>query len=227
MFKYQFFIKGLHCASCVYNTEETLKKINGVKKVLVNLVDGKVYLESTVKINKKEIKDKISFIGYKAFFEEDLLNKEKEKTIELRKLKTKVFLGLIFSLIIFLGTFPKLMDYVPYFLKNYYFQLILASIVQFYLGFDFYKKGGIFFKNLKANMDTLVVIGTTSAYFYSLIATLFSDSKLEPYFDVSVVIISFVLLGRYLEEKTKIKTNDSIKRLIELNPKKATVLIKN
>ncbi len=227
MFKYNFFIKGLHCASCIYSTEKALKEIKGVKKALVSLVDGRAFIESEKEIEKNLIKEKISQIGYQVFFDEKKIDETSQDKKELKKLKIKTILGLFFSFMIVFGTFPNLMDYSPAIFKNYFFQLFLATITQFYLGFDFYKKGLIFFKNFKANMDTLVVIGTTSAYLYSLFAMFFSNSNLEPYFDVSIVIISFVLLGRYLEEKAKIKTNESIKKLIELTPKKATILIKN
>lgn len=227
MFKYNFFIKGLHCASCVYSTEKALKEIKGVKKAVVSLFDGKAYIESQDKIDERIIANKISKIGYTAVFDKNVDNLIKNETKEyLKKLKKKTIIGLCFSLIIFLGTFPKIMDYSPAIFKNYFFQLFLATLTQFYLGFDFYQKGVMFFKTFKANMDTLVMIATTSAYLYSVLAVFFPYFNLEPYFDVSIVIISFVLLGRYLEEKAKNKTSDAIKKLFELTPKTATILIK-
>lgn len=227
--QYYFYIKGLHCASCVYNTEKALKKIRGVKKAMVNLIDGRAMVESIIKINQSEISKKINSLGYQAIFDHQEIEEKKldeMKTKEMKKLKFKVILGLIFSFFLLLGTFPKLMDFSPLIFQDRYFQLFLATITQFYLGHRFYYSGLSFLRTKKANMETLIIVGTTAAYFYSLVAVLFLKD-IEPYFDVSVVIISFVLLGRYLEEKAKMKTGEAIKKLLELTPKEATILVKS
>lgn len=229
-FKTYFYIKGLHCASCVYTTEQALKRIKGVRKAVVNLADGRAFLISDQEINKEKIKKAINQVGYQVIFkDEELLgqNIEKDKEKELKSLKTKVVIGLIFSLFLVWGTFPKLMDYSPSVFKNYLFQLILATITQFYIGLRFYSSGLSFLNKGRINMDTLVVLGTTAAYVYSFLAIIFPSLTIEPYFDVSVVIISFVLLGRYLEERSKKQSGDAIRKLMAIRPKEATILIKN
>ncbi len=236
MIKKTFFIKGMHCASCVYVNEQALKKINGVKEAVVNLATGKATIIAEKEVDFEKIKKAVEGVGYQVIFEkeekqdlEELMKKEKEK--ELKQLKTKSFISLFFAFLIVWATFPFLEKTAPNFLKNYYFQFVIASIVQFWVGGDFYKNTFSSLKHRQANMDTLVVLGTTVAYVYSLflvlLPNLFNKTDLMPYFDVSVVIIALVFLGRYLEAKAKSKTNEAIKKLMGLQAKEAHVLINN
>jgi len=236
MKKIEFFIKGMHCASCVYVNEEALKKIPGVKNAVVNLATGKANIEVEKEIDLNLVKKAIDSVGYQAVFEEEKnlnekINQEKEE--EIKKLKIKVVLGLVISLFIVWGSFPFLMKSAPSIFKNFFFQFIIASFVQFYCGFEFYRSTITALKKRRANMDTLISIGTTAAYFYSTLLVFFPDffvyqmDELMPYFDVSTVIISFVLLGRYLETKAKSKTGEAIRKLIGLQPKEATIVVKS
>jgi Cu+-exporting ATPase len=238
MIKKTFFIKGMHCASCVYVNEQALKKITGVKEAVVNLATGKATIIAEKEVDFEKIKKAVEGVGYQVIFEkekkedlEEIMKKEKEK--ELKQLKTKSFISLFFAFLIVWATFPFLEKTAPVFLKNYYFQLIVASIVQFWVGGDFYKNTFSSLKHRQANMDTLVVLGTSVAYVYSTILvflpTIFSslESELMPYFDVSVVIIALVFLGRYLEAKAKSKTSEAIKKLIGLQAKEAILIVKN
>lgn len=236
MIKKTFFIKGMHCASCVYVNEQALKKIAGVKEAVVNLATGKATIIVEKEIDFDKIKKAVEGVGYQVIFEEEkkedleeIIKKEKEK--ELKQLKTKSFISLFFAFLIVWATFPFLEKTAPIFLKNYYFQLIIASIIQFWVGGDFYKSAFSSLKHRQANMDTLVVLGTTVAYVYSLFLVLlpnfFNKNDLMPYFDVSVVIIALVFLGRYLEAKAKSKTSEAIKKLMGLQAKEAHLLINN
>ncbi len=236
MIKKTFFIKGMHCASCVYVNEKALKKIAGVKEAVVNLANGKATIIAEKEVDVDKIKKAVEGVGYQVIFEEEkkedleeIIKKEKEK--ELKQLKTKSFISLFFAFLIVWATFPFLEKIAPIFLKNYYFQLIIASIVQFWVGGDFYKNTFSSLRHRQVNMDTLVVLGTTVAYIYSLflvlLPNLFNKTDLMPYFDVSVVIIALVFLGRYLEAKAKSKTNEAIKKLMGLQAKEAYVLINN
>lgn len=229
MKRYQFYIKGLHCASCVYTTEKALKKIKGVEKAVVNLNDGQALVESREPISWALIEKKIKSVGYQALFFDKNSNQEKierEKIKELKELKNKTILGLIASLIILWVTMPGIKNLAPIIFRNYWFQLVIAAFAQFYLGLDFYRMSFSALKNRMVNMETLIILGTSSSFIYSLIVVIFSWLNLEPYFDVSVVIISLVLLGRYLETKAKGKTSEAIKKLMNLSPKKARILIK-
>jgi len=235
MKKIEFFIKGMHCASCVYVNEEALKKVSGVKTAVVNLATGKATIEVEDKIDLNLVKKAVEGVGYQVVFEEEKglyekIKEEKEK--EFKRLKNKMIISLFLSSLIVWGSFPILMKTSPNVFKNYFFQFLAASIVQFFGGWDFYRAAISALKHRLANMDTLVVIGTTVAYLYSAVLTFFPKlfvgnmTELMPYFDVSAVIISLVLLGRYFEAKAKSKTSEAIKKLIGLQPKEATLIIK-
>jgi Cu2+-exporting ATPase/Cu+-exporting ATPase len=110
-----------------------------------------------------------------------------------------------------------------------YFQFIIASIIQFYGGYEFYKSSFMSLKNRLADMNLLVSLGTFSAYFYSILVLLFPsffpENMRHVYFEGSSAIITFVLLGRYLEQKSKLKATDFMKNLLSLKPTYATIIV--
>ena len=112
---------------------------------------------------------------------------------------------------------------------NEYFQFIIASIIQFYGGYEFYKSSFMSLKNRLADMNLLVFLGTFSAYFYSILVLLFPsffpENTRHVYFEGSSAIITFVLLGRYLEQKSKLKATDFMKNLLSLKPTYATIIV--
>lgn len=229
-----FFINKMHCASCVYVIEKALLGVAGVKKASINLTSGQAIIEVDRRIDKETIKKTIKKAGYEAYFIEDnngedfFQKREKQEKNERVKLKRKLIVGLLLSSTIVFGSFPGLSKFSPAVFQNFYYQFFAATIIQFFCGWQFYQSSISALKNRNANMDLLVVIGTTVAYFYSTIITffpkLFIAEDLMVYFDVSSVIITFVLLGRYLEEKAKSRASEAIKKLIELQPKEATVV---
>jgi Cu+-exporting ATPase len=233
--KQTFAIKGMHCASCVYTNEKALKAIPGVKSAVVNLATGKGTIVSDGLLDDQAIKDAVKSVGYEAMIEngesESLDDKiKKEKAIELKKLKTKTVVSLTLGAMIVWGSFPGIMEIAPAVFKNFYVQMVLAGIVQFWAGFDFYRAAISSLKHRLANMDTLVVIGTTVAFIYSVFVTFypefFMSLKIEamPYFDVSTVIIGLILLGRLFEAQAKAGTGEAIKKLIGLQAKTARVI---
>lgn len=236
MNKQTFAIKGMHCASCVYTNEKALKSIPGVTEAVVNLTTGKTTLTSEQPVEANKIVDAVASAGYKAIIESNETLDEKiktEKIKELKDLKIKVTISLFLGGLIVWGSFPGIMEVAPDLFKNYYFQFVLATIVQFWAGRDLYQAAISSLRHRIANMDTLVIIGTTVAFLYSIFVTFFPkffmDLKIEamPYFDVSSVIIGLILLGRYLEAKAKAGTGEAIKKLIGLQAKEATVLVKD
>src|SRR5258708_2858008 len=124
------------------------------------------------------------------------------------------------------------MEFAPSILKNFLVQFALASIVQFWAGSEFYIATFNSLKHRRANMDTLVAIGTTVAYLYSVFVTFFPNLvkalgvEPAPYFDTSTVIIALILLGRYLEARAKKGTSEAIKALVGLQAKTARVVEK-
>lgn len=223
----------MHCASCVYTNEKALKAIPGVKSAVVNLATGKGTVTSDVSISTESIKDAVKSVGYEALIEEkeSLDDKIKaEKMRELKALKTKTVISLVLGGLIVWGSFPGIIEFAPSILKNFYTQMILAGIVQFWAGLDFYRAAVNSIRHRLANMDTLVVLGTTVAFIYSIFVTVypefFMDLKIEamPYFDVSTVIIGLILLGRLFEAQAKAGTGEAIKKLIGLQAKTARVI---
>ena len=211
----QFYIEGLHCASCVYTTEKALKTIPGITEAVVNLATGNAVVESIEKIDDAKIKDVIKGSGYQAIMEEELIkdseNHNHLKHKEINDLKIKTIFSLISAALIM------------FFIRNFYLQFILATIIQFWAGWEFYKATLPALRKLRANMDTLVVVGTSVAYFFST-AVVFLKYETMPYFETSTAIIALVLLGRYLEAKAKSGTGEAIKKLIGLQAKTARVV---
>jgi Cu+-exporting ATPase len=231
--KQTFAIRGMHCASCVYTNEKALKGIPGVNEAVVNLASGKATLTSEQTIEKSKIVDAVKSVGYQAMFEEKESLDEKikvEKMKELKDLRIKVFISLSLGALIVWGSFPGIINFAPEIFKNFSFQFALATVVQFWAGRDLYRAAISSLRHRIANMDTLVVIGTTVAYLYSIFVTFFPkffmDLKIEamPYFDVSTVIIGLILLGRYFEAQAKAGTGEAIKKLIGLQAKTARVI---
>ncbi len=230
--KKTFPIRGMHCASCVRVTERALKKTPGVKDAVVNLATAK----ATVTYDKdnctpEQLAQSIAKTGYTLELEEkseEVQKKEKQK--ELAKLRTKVIASLITGVLILWGSFPGLINTAPEILKNFFVQLLLATPIQFWAGAEFYRATIPALKHRTANMDTLVALGTTVAYIYSAFVTFFPHIVMNlgvehmPYFDVAVIVIGLILLGRYFEAKAKAGTSDAIKKLIGLAAKTARVL---
>ena len=230
--KQTFLLKGMHCASCVKVTERALKKVPGVKDAVVNLATEK----ATVTYDKdtctpQQLEDSIAKTGYTLELEEKsdaIAQAEKQK--ELKMLRNKVIVSLGLGGLILWGSFPGLMKTSPFFLQNFWVQLILAIPVQFWAGAEFYKTAIAAIKHRTSNMDTLVALGTTVAFAYSAFVTAFPHILMGlgidamPYFDVATIVIGLILLGRYFEAKAKAGTSQAIKKLIGLQAKTARVV---
>ena len=235
--KKTFSIKGMHCASCVGILERSLKKVDGVSEATVNLATEKATVTyDPTKVDDNHLNSAVSNVGYQALINEEIKTEDeeqKEKQKELRSLRTKVIVSLILGVLILWGSFPGLMKTAPMILQNFWVQFLLASPVQFWAGFAFYRAAISAIKHRTANMDTLVVIGTTVAYGYSVFVTILPQLVTKigiepmPYFDTTAIIIGLILLGRYFEAKAKAGTSEAIKKLIGLQAKTARVLRDN
>jgi len=235
--KKTFSIKGMHCASCVLIIEKSLKKVEGVSGANVNLVTEKATVEyDSSKTTDDKLISAVANAGYKAFIQEEFQSEDKEraeKQKELKDLRFRVVVSLSLGVLVLWGGFPALMNTAPAILKSFWIQLILATPVQFWAGWIFYRATIPALKHRTANMDTLVVIGTTVAYGYSAFVTVFPQIVQRvgiepmPYFDVATIIIGLILLGRYFEAKAKAGTSEAIKKLIGLQAKTARVVREN
>jgi len=215
-------ISGMHCASCALNIEKSIKKNSGVKNASVNYANNQARVEFDPNVIKQsDIENLISQAGdYKVV-------KDGDQVSDLALAK-KAFNKFIWALIL---TLPLLvsMFYMPPLMMNFWGITLdkwlmhnLAFIVVFIVGWQFHRGMFLQLKRLKANMDTLISVGTLSAYFYSLYAMFFG---LHLYFETAATIITLILLGKYLEEKSKGRASTAIKQLLSLGVKKATVLV--
>ncbi|MBI3633296.1 MAG: copper-translocating P-type ATPase [Candidatus Vogelbacteria bacterium] len=229
-----FSIKGMHCASCVGILERSLKKIPGVESATVNLATTKAtVVYDPQRVNDDHLASAVANVGYEAMINEEIKSEEEQKKAkekELMDLRNKVAISLALGGLVLWGSFPGLMNTAPMILQNPWFQLLLATPVQLWVGLIFYRATIPALKHRTANMDTLVALGTTVAYTYSVFVTIFPKvvEKIGiapvPYFDVGTIIIGLILLGRYFETRAKQRTSEAVKKLINLQAKTARVL---
>ncbi|KKQ76778.1 MAG: heavy metal translocating P-type ATPase, Cu2+-exporting ATPase, partial [Parcubacteria group bacterium GW2011_GWC1_38_6] len=158
----------MHCASCVAAIEGSLKKVDGVLEATVNLATEKAMVTfDPERVTDERLRSAVSNAGYQALINEEAKtesDEEKEKQKELRDLRIKVIVSLVLGGLILWGSFPGIIKTAPVFLKNFWVQLFLATPVQFWAGFAFYRATISALKHRTANMDTLVAIGTTVAF---------------------------------------------------------------
>ncbi|MBW6462312.1 MAG: heavy metal translocating P-type ATPase [DPANN group archaeon] len=213
-------VKGMHCASCALNTENVFKKVDGVKKVSVNFATETMNLEYDSEIlTDKMILTKIKSLGYKGAFSGDNA-KDDTKVDEISLQKRKLIIGAILTAPVFLLSMV-FMDF-PF---NMYIQFILTTPVLFYVGWQFFRGTYFALKNKSANMDVLITLGTSAAYVYSILALFYPNHFGDAvFFETTALLITFVVLGKYLEAKAKGKTSDAIKKLIGLQAKTAKVI---
>jgi Cu+-exporting ATPase len=228
-------IQGIECASCVQKIEKALLQTRGVVKASVNLATAKAkveYLPSET--NFEEMKRAVESTGYKVLeFEPSEEVRDPERLVrqkEYKKLKTKFMVGLVLGLLVFLGSSRHWFLWIPSFLGIFYVLWALATPVQFWIGWQFYKGAWGAFKHRNADMNTLIAVGTSAAYLYSVAATLFpsffeaAGMKPDVFFDTSALIIVLILFGRLLEARAKGQTSEAIKKLMGLQPKTARVI---
>jgi len=225
-------IEGIQCASCVQRIEKALMRTRGVTKAAVNLATGRAKVEYLpTEINLNDIKQAIGSTGYKVLdvssLEEGVDPVKAVREREYRKLRKKFIFGFALGILVFLGSSRHWFPWIPEFLGDFYVLWILATPVQFWIGGQFYKGAWGAFRHRSADMNTLIVVGTSAAYLYSLAATLFPSffeaGGIKPtvYFDTSTLIIVLILFGRLLEARAKGQTSDAIKKLMGLQPKTA------
>ena len=217
-------IEGMTCAACSARVEKALSKIDGVIRSNVNLSTNKALVQFySGSVSDETLIKAVEKAGYKAQVEyERNIDREKElREKEIKSLKTSFIISLIFTIPLFSAMFFHMAG-IHNILTNGYFQLLLATPVQFIVGYRFYKGA---YKSLRgggANMDVLVAMGTSAAYFYSLYNLLVGVH--EYYFEASAVIITLILLGKTFEAIAKGRTSEAIKKLMGLQPKTARVI---
>jgi Cu+-exporting ATPase len=232
--KAEFVITGMTCAACATRIEKGLNKLEGVTKATVNLALESAtvdYHPSMVHVN--DLIQKVEKLGYGAERKEESNQaKEDPRELELQRQKGKflfaMFLSFPMALVMF-ANMAKVPDYlgIQAFFMNPWIQLALAAPVQLIIGLQFYRGAFKALLNRSANMDVLVALGTSAAFFYSLYITIDSYGKgvqmLEVYFETSAILITLILLGKIFETSAKGRTSEAIKKLMQLQSKMAIV----
>jgi Cu+-exporting ATPase len=222
-----FPVSGMTCASCVSRVEHALQGVPGVVSVAVNLASEKATVEYIEDADVGEMHRAVSDAGYE-------LGEETEEPDRLELAAQRETTGLrnrfIFSLVIAAVLMVLSMVAAIDFPFKPYVLWLLATPVQFWAGLRFYKGAVGALKHKTADMNTLIAVGTSAAYLFSVAAVLFPHFFMEAgighglYFDTSAMIIALILMGRFLEAKAKGQTSEAIKKLIGLRPKTATVI---
>lgn len=248
----------MHCASCALTIEKAVSKVDGVGSIKVNYGTEKATVEyDSSKATLHHMNEKIKPFGYELHQEAEMpashgnmsasehaahlgLDQTKEQKLkELEEQKEKVEFVLPLSLMIFAfmmwevaaKSFPSIVPH--FFLPMQLYAVILlfiATVVMFWIGQPFLKGITTFIKYRVANMDTLIGIGTLTAYLYSVFIVLFPNLveaaglPESNYFDVAVVVIGFIVFGKYLEARSKLKTGEAIEKLMDLQAKTALVV---
>jgi Cu+-exporting ATPase len=251
-------IEGMTCASCVNRIERYLGKLDGVTKANVNLATEQATVVAGPSVTVDQIVAAVEAAGYDARLivdggaqsrpgsdavpvESHAAHREvvgaRETTFQQRHLadtRRRLVVGSVLTIPLLLGLAQMTVaPFVPAIFANPWLQLALATPVQFYAGLPFYRGAWKVLRHWATDMNTLIAVGTSAAYFYSLAAILFPGffqaaglamaGQLPLYFDTSSAIITLILFGRFLEARARSHTSDAIRRLIGLTPRTARV----
>ncbi|MGE7271969.1 heavy metal translocating P-type ATPase [Brevibacillus panacihumi] len=225
--KASFEITGMTCAACATRIEKGIKKLPGVLDANVNLTMERATVQyNPGAVSTTDIIDKVKDLGYGAQVHSEAETKGDDRGKEIRTQKIRFFvsaalsLPLLYTMVAHLGLS---WIYMPHFLMNPWVQFSLAAPVQFIIGWPFYKGAYKALKNGSANMDVLVALGTSAAFFYSFFASLAGHTD-KLYYETSAVLITLIILGKLFEVLAKGRTSEAIKKLMGLQAKTATVI---
>jgi len=221
--KFSVKIAGITDSSDSEKLEKKLRETEGVKEASVNYGNNQVVIKyNSTLLSISDLRRIINKLGFQILSEDDIISSEE---IEAKKLKKLFIIGLVFSIpVMFLG-YPEFFSFIPFAGTGMAALIIFvcASIVQFVTGSRFYIGAYRITKMKSANMDTLVVTGTTAAYLFSVFNTFPTPAWHNIYYDAASIVITFIILGKYLENKTKGKASSIIKKMLELQPKTARI----
>lgn len=232
--KAEFDLTGMTCAACATRIEKGLNKLDGVVKANVNLALEKASVEyNPSNLAKSDIIKKVKALGYGATVKEEA---NQQATVDHRQREIENQTGkFLFSAILAIPLLWAMVGhfeftsfiYVPDMFMNPWVQLALATPVQFIIGKQFYVGAFKALKNGSANMDVLVALGTSAAYFYSLYLSIISLTDtahtVELYYETSAILITLIILGKLFEARAKGRSSEAIKKLMGLQAKNAIV----
>ncbi len=230
-------LQGMSCASCANRIAQAIQNVNGVTECNVNFALEQTTVEyNPHKTNLDIIQKAIANAGYESQLIVDIDNptEDTEQINRQQELKHKLIVGGVISILLVVGSVPAMtgihVPFIPMWLHNYWLQLIVSTPVLFWCGQSFFVGAFKALKHGAADMNTLVALGTGSAYVYSLLVTLFPNLFVSQglqaavYYEAAVVIITLILLGRFLESRARGKTSAAIRKLMGLQAKTARVI---
>jgi Cu+-exporting ATPase len=229
MMKKSMRVDGMTCAMCAKTIHNTFENYEGIN-AKVNVGAGKVLFEYDENLyNLVDIADIVTQIGYEPVLEESLDDNKKLRM----KMRKEIYVSVIFSIPLLWAMFGHLEAFsfvwVPEVFMNGIFQMIIAGVVQIYIGKRFYLGAYHGIRKKSLGMDILVVLGTTSAFLYSmylLYVQLYVNTVMHPtyFFEISALIITMVLIGNYIEHIAKERTTDALVELLNLGAKEARII---
>ncbi|MBV9389545.1 MAG: copper-translocating P-type ATPase [Chroococcidiopsidaceae cyanobacterium CP_BM_ER_R8_30] len=235
-------LRGMSCASCASNIEQAIQSVPGVVDCSVNFgVEQATVKYDPNRTSLEKIQQAVSDAGYSAYSlqEQEMITGENDaerhyRAAENRELYLKVLVGGIFSVLLVVGGLPAMMGVrtpsLISWLSHPWVQLVLATPVQFWCGKSFYLNGWKALKRHAATMDTLIALGTSAAYFYSIFVTVFpgffTEQHLtaETYYESAAIVITLILLGRLFENRARGQTSEAIRQLIGLQARTARLI---
>lgn len=226
--KKSFPVLGMSCAACAVSVESMLKSTSGVINANVNYANATLLTEYDTSLNPEKIRDIIRSIGYDILIDEDADNisiqDEYNKNYFNLLLKNTIWSSVLTVPVVIIGMF--FMD-MPY---GNYISMLLSAPVIFYFGRLYFINAINQAKHFKANMDTLVALSTSIAFIFSFFNTIFPDFwhsrglHAHVYYEAAAVVITFISVGKLLEEKAKSNTSSALKKLIGLQAKTASII---
>ena len=231
-----FGVQGMTCAACVARVERSVKKLPGVLDASVNLATEKATIDYLPEeISPDQIQEAVRDAGYEPLDLQQATDRRAERGEEESLLRDLRFAAMFTLPLVAVSMLPMLVPGLESWMHRLlpgsvwrWLELILATPVQFGAGRRFYRLGWAEIRHGGPGMNTLVMMGSSAAYFYSLLALLvpqiFPAGTANLYFEAAAVIITLILFGRYLEAKAKGRTSDAIRKLIRLQPKTARVI---
>ena len=223
-------IGGMTCAACIMHVENALNGADGVLSASVNLATERAVVEYVPGMTGiSDIRSSVEDAGYSVAGVVGDPNDDAATPKDVRTLRTRMTFSIaVAALIMTLMAIPNVADLFPF--RMDFALLALATPVQFWAGRGFYASAWSAARHLTSNMNTLIAVGTSAAYLYSLVVTLFGGSDFfagratDTYFDTSSAIIALVLLGKFLEARAKSRASNAIRALMDLQPRTARVV---
>ncbi|TCP62144.1 heavy metal translocating P-type ATPase [Baia soyae] len=230
----EFQLVGMTCAACANRIEKGLSRLPGVIQATVNFTLETARVEYTTgQVTSADMIQKVEQLGYQTLMKQDQLNPSDSRRNEIQKQQRKLILSVVLTLPLLWAMVSHFSFtswiWLPDLFMNPWFQLALATPVQFIIGGHFYVGAYRALRNKSANMDVLVALGTSAAYFYSLYITITSLSRqeghsMELYYETSAILITLIILGKLLEARAKGRSSEAIQKLVGLQAKSALVI---